>query len=219
MTARNYSSTALATALAQPVLAGDTSITVRATTNFPLAPFTVILDPETLSMEVVTVTAVVGGGPFPVLNVTRGEDGTNAVNHAVGAVAFHGVSARDFSPFQSLAEAWVTFVPVFTAGSPTFTATDAAYMQVGKTLFVRCSVTVNAVGSGSYAMQLPNGTTAKTAMQVLYGLKNTGTPLSVMPVTGTLTTIKFVTSAGVTLGSSNVSSGDVVQFTGVFEVA
>jgi hypothetical protein len=60
-------------------------------------PFTLLLDWNTASAEVVTVTqAATGTGPYTFANSVRGDDGTAAVSHGVGATVNHGVSARDF---------------------------------------------------------------------------------------------------------------------------
>lgn len=95
--ARNYSSTAVATTLTAGINNSVTSIAVAATTGFPVSyPYTLIIDPDLATEEVVTVTA--GGGLN--LTVTRGSDGTSAQSHSLGAVVKHGVSARDFSEPQ-----------------------------------------------------------------------------------------------------------------------
>lgn len=66
------------------------------TTNFSLPssyPFTLIIDPDLDTEEVVTVTAATSN----VYTITRGSDGSNITTHNVGAVVKHGVSARDYS--------------------------------------------------------------------------------------------------------------------------
>lgn len=93
MARRYYSSTAVATTLSASANNSTTSITVTALSGFPVStPWTAIIDPDTASEEVVTVTNVSG----TTLTVTRGVDGTSAVSHNSGAVFRHGVSARDF---------------------------------------------------------------------------------------------------------------------------
>ena len=93
MARRYYSSTAVATTLSASVNNSATSITVTALSGYPnQVPFTAIIDPDTASEEVVTVTAAAG----LTLTVTRGVDGTSGVSHNAGAVFRHGVSARDF---------------------------------------------------------------------------------------------------------------------------
>ncbi len=98
MPRRYYSSTAVATTLSASANNSTTSITVAALSGFPAqTPWTAILDADTASEEVVTVTNVSG----TTLTVTRGVDGTSAVSHNAGAVFRHGVSARDFDETNS----------------------------------------------------------------------------------------------------------------------
>lgn len=96
---RYYSSTAKqATITDNPLLVGATSLNVSAKTGFPSStPYTLIIARDTPSEEVVTVTAESG----LTLTVTRGQDGTTAVQHAQGSTVEHGVSARDFDEPQA----------------------------------------------------------------------------------------------------------------------
>ena len=98
MARRYYSSTAVATTLSASANNSTTSITVTALSGFPVStPWTAIIDPDTVSEEVVEVTNVAG----TTLTVTRGVDGTSAVSHSAGAVFRHGVSGRDFDEANS----------------------------------------------------------------------------------------------------------------------
>jgi len=98
MARRYYSSTAVATTLSALASNSTTSITVTALTGYPnQTPWTAIIDPDTASEEVVEVTGVAG----TTLTVTRGVDGTSAVQHSAGAVFRHGVSGRDFDEANS----------------------------------------------------------------------------------------------------------------------
>lgn len=91
---RYYSSTAIATTLAAPALAADSTITVAATTGFPsLFPYTLVIDAGNSLQEIVSVTSASGN----VLNVSRGQDGSAGVGHSNGATVTHDVSARDYS--------------------------------------------------------------------------------------------------------------------------
>lgn len=93
MPRRYYSSTAARTTLSSGINSTATSITVGSASGFPGSfPYTLILDQDTASEEVVTVTA----GSGTTLTVTRGQDGTTGVSHSSGAAVNHGVSARDF---------------------------------------------------------------------------------------------------------------------------
>lgn len=88
---RNYRN-GPATALTSGVGPSDVSMTVDDASGFPsLTPYTLIVDKDQSTEEVVDVTAQVGN----LLTVSRGVDGTTAFSHAAGAVVAHGISARD----------------------------------------------------------------------------------------------------------------------------
>src|SRR4051812_35934070 len=90
---RFYSSTATATTLSGSIGFADTTINVGASTGFPTSfPYTLALEPDTAAMELVEVTSANGNS----LLVTRGVDGTAALDHTAGAVVQHVVSGRDF---------------------------------------------------------------------------------------------------------------------------
>jgi hypothetical protein len=60
-------------------------------------PYTLVLNPDTLTEEIVTVTSSGGGNT---LNVTRGQDGTTAQGHNLGAAVRHMITARDLQEPQ-----------------------------------------------------------------------------------------------------------------------
>lgn len=92
MTVRYYSSTAIETTLMSPITGSTTVISVAATTGFPgTTPFTLALDYESATNELVDVTMIAGTN----LTVTRGVDGTSATSHNAGARVRHVTSARD----------------------------------------------------------------------------------------------------------------------------
>lgn len=89
---RYYSSTAGAPTLSSSIASGVTSFAVTSVSGFPTSyPFTVVIDPGLASEEIVTVTNVAG----TTLTVTRGEDGSSAQSHSLGATVRHMVTARD----------------------------------------------------------------------------------------------------------------------------
>lgn len=93
MARRYYSSTAQRTTLSSSISDVATSMVVGAVTGFPAStPYTLIIDQDTASEEVVTVTSRSG----TTLTITRASDGTTATAHSAGATVNHGVSARDF---------------------------------------------------------------------------------------------------------------------------
>lgn len=94
MTVRYYSSVAAETTLVASITNANTSIQIASATGLPaLTPFTLALDYEAATEELVEVTAVAG----TTLTITRGIDGTSAASHNAGARVRHVSSARDFS--------------------------------------------------------------------------------------------------------------------------
>ena len=95
---RYYSSTAVTATLTSPCTATDTLIQLSAVTGLPTSyPFTLIIDSNTANQEVTTCTGLSGLAA----TVVRGQDGTTAVSHTLGASVMHGISARDFSEPQA----------------------------------------------------------------------------------------------------------------------
>jgi hypothetical protein len=99
---RNYSSTAVQTELVTGIGAADTSATVVSDTGFPATPFTLVLDPDTVNEEIITVTARSGTN---LSTIVRGQDGTAAVSHGAEAVVKHMITARDLQEAQNHIEA------------------------------------------------------------------------------------------------------------------
>ena len=96
---RYYSSIAQDTTLTSGITSGATSMTVSATTGWPLTtyPFTLALDYNTGLEELVDVTAVTG----TTITITRGVDSTTPVAHGVGAIVRHVITARDMRETQA----------------------------------------------------------------------------------------------------------------------
>lgn len=92
MPPRQYSSTASQMSLQVSVNATDTLLSVNTVVGLPsTTPYTLAIDVDTDTEELVTVTGVSG----TTLTVTRGSDGTAATPHNVGAAVVHTMSARD----------------------------------------------------------------------------------------------------------------------------
>lgn len=90
---RYYSSVAIDTTLTGAVNSSATSITVASVSGFPASyPYTLALDYDSSSEELVNVTAAAG----LTLTIVRGQDGTTGVAHDAGAAVKHVASARDF---------------------------------------------------------------------------------------------------------------------------
>jgi hypothetical protein len=95
---RNYSSTAVQTELVGSITAIATSATVAADSGFPATPFTLVIDPDTVNEEIITVTARSG---TTLSTIVRGQDGTTAVSHGDEAVVKHMITARDLQEAQN----------------------------------------------------------------------------------------------------------------------
>jgi hypothetical protein len=90
---RYYSSTAIDTTLTGSINGSATSITVASVSGFPASyPYTLALDYDTASEELVNVTAAAG----TTLTIVRGQDGTSGTAHDAGAPVKHVASARDY---------------------------------------------------------------------------------------------------------------------------
>jgi hypothetical protein len=105
---RYYSSTASEKTLSSAVSSTDTEIGLNSTTGLPASyPFTLVLNPDTASEEIVLVT---GAGATKTYAVTRGTDtyqgvtggnGTSKTTHDSGATVKHMVTARDLQEPQT----------------------------------------------------------------------------------------------------------------------
>lgn len=95
---RNYKSTTTQKTLATGINTTATQMTLDSVTNIPNYPFTFVLDPDTATEEIVTVTGSAGGNA---LYITRAEDGSAAYDHSAGAVIKHMVTARDLQEPQN----------------------------------------------------------------------------------------------------------------------
>ncbi|UVK59119.1 hypothetical protein SEA_JPANDJE_46 [Streptomyces phage JPandJE] len=92
MVVRFYSSTAAETILSGTINSGATTINVADVTGFPVSfPYTLALDYESASEELVDVTAAAGTS----LTIARAVDGTSATSHSAGARVRHVSSGRD----------------------------------------------------------------------------------------------------------------------------
>jgi microcystin-dependent protein len=103
MTARNYSSTAESKTLSTSINNSVTAITLNSISTLPSAyPYTLVIDADAASEEIVTVVESAGG---TTLTVVRGQDTTTAIAHDPGAVVKHMITPRDLREPQSHIEA------------------------------------------------------------------------------------------------------------------
>lgn len=190
MAIRKYSSTVDSKTLAVAVTsAGQSTLTLNNITNLPPLltgqTFTLVINPDTSSEEIVTVTSYGSGN---VVNVTRGSDSTTAQSsHAVGSVVKHMITARDLQEPQNHIDASAN-VHGLGSGSAVVGTIDSQTLT-NKTL---TSPTVNTpvVSGGTFSSPaITGGTIAGT-------VTNSGT-------------ISGGTVSGVTISGSNTNSGTI----------
>ena len=103
MAARKYVSTAKVQSLASGITDVQTTMELSATggfdpTTLPASyPYTLVIDPDLASEEIVTVTSKAGS----VYTIARVQDGTSRIAHSAGAVVKHMVTARDLQEPQN----------------------------------------------------------------------------------------------------------------------
>ena len=105
MATRFYSSVATEKTVATTALTNlSGSVTFSDKVGLPSVPFTMVLEPDTASEEIITCTVNTAGNTY---TVTRGEEGTTAVAHSIGATARHMITARDLTTTQTHYDATV----------------------------------------------------------------------------------------------------------------
>lgn len=186
---RYYSNKSVQALLTADVSSGATGFALDTVTGLPTTfPFTLVIDPDTISVEVVSVTAIVG----TTATVSRGQDGTTATSHSTGAVVIHAHSARDFQESRSHEAATasihgVTGSVVGTSDSQTLTNKN---LSAGSNVFPTSLVTLT-------------GTQTLTGKTLTSPVITAGTSTSHAMTTPTLTS---PTVTGLTLDGVNVSA-------------
>lgn len=112
--------------------------------------------------------------------------------------------------------AWTTYTPTVTpaAGAITAYATNCAYLQIGKFVSIRGTITIttNGTGSGFLTVDLPNSTTGKTSAGIAGNNYTSHKALSIA-VDGGLATMRIWDYSA----AYPAASGDVLAFSGVYE--
>ena len=107
MATRLFSSISVETTLASTINSAVTSMTVATGTATTLlggvtltanTQFTVALDPDTTSEEIVFITAGPSGDTF---TISRGEAGTAPAAHSSGATVKHVLTSDDLNAFEA----------------------------------------------------------------------------------------------------------------------
>lgn len=210
-TRRSYAGAADGCTLTSAISAGDTSATLTGTvTNWPstgTGSFYMVIDPGLAAEEKVLVSARSSGS---ITTMSRGQDGTTAAAHAVGAVAYPVGAAVDFDEANSA-------LSTMTTKGDLLVTTGSAYarLPVGTNTYALLadSTAANGVAWG----QIAAGGIATGAVTSAKILDDTivdadinsaaAIALSKLATTGTVTATTFVGALTGTASGNLVSGG------------
>jgi hypothetical protein len=198
---RYYSSVAQDTSLTGNINSGAGSMAVASTTGFPTSyPFTLAVDYDTASEELVSVTAAAG----LTLTITRGVDGTSPQNHTVGAVVRHVISAQDVREPQNhmAASSGVHGVTGSVIGTSDYTAKGV--ILVGTTGSAKTPL---AVGSNGQVLTADSAETSGVKWAAVTTTPRIGQVVTAETTTTTTTTsTSFVDATGLSVTITPTSS-------------
>ena len=127
--ARLFTSVSVETTLSATISSSATSITVANATallgDITIGAgdqFTVAIDPDTASEEIVFVTAA--NTSTNTLTVTRGRAGTSAITHASGAQVKHVLTSSDLTAFEATTNTAITAASTSTLTNKTISASN-----------------------------------------------------------------------------------------------
>lgn len=115
---RYYSSTATPKTLNVAISSGASSVSLSNLTGLPTSyPYTLVIDPDLTTEEIVSVTGLVAG---TTVSIARAQDGSSAVAHDNGASVRHMVTARDMQEPQNHIADSASHIPSVTGNNAKF---------------------------------------------------------------------------------------------------
>jgi hypothetical protein len=220
---RYYSSTAVDTTLTGAVNASATTITVAAVSGFPASyPYTLALDYDTSSEELVNVTAAAG----TTLTIVRGQDGTTGVSHDAGAAVKHVISGRDLrEPQEHMAASsgihGVTGSVVGTSDTQTLSNKTLTTPSIGSFVNATHSHIATATGGTLTASAIYYGFNTSTGTSYTLTLNDAGKVLPISNASANTVTVPlnasvaFPTGAVVTLVQTGAGQTSITGSVGV----
>lgn len=212
---RNYKSTVTARTLSAAITGTtDTSIYLTDTSGLPTYPFTLVIDPDTVNEEIVTVTAA--GGGTGQLTVTRGQDGTTAKTHTIttGAVR-HMITARDLQEPQDHIAATsahgTTSAIVGKDDTQTLTAKTLTSPVINTPAVTGGTITGSTISGGTISGSVTNSGTISGGSITSAGI--TGTNISFSG--GGNLNLGVSTTTALTANGTNITSPEVAALSGV----
>ena len=220
---RYYSSTAVDTTLTGAINASATTITVAAVSGFPASyPYTLALDYDTSSEELVNVTAAAG----TTLTIVRGQDGTTGVSHDAGAAVKHVISGRDLrEPQEHMAASsgihGVTGSVVGTSDTQTLSNKTLTTPSIGSFVNATHSHIATATGGTLTASAIYYGFNTSTGTSYTLTLNDAGKVLPISNASANTVTVPlnasvaFPTGAVVTLVQTGAGQTSITGSVGV----
>ena len=207
MTIRKYTSRSQQTTLSSLATSGATVLPVVAATTLlgglsassisPTNTFTIVIDPDTSLEEIVDITGVSANN----LTVTRGVDGSSAVDHASGAVIRHMIIGRDLRD-ANLHEEATTY---YTDGSGASHTLHGLSTTDGSVMGTTATQVVTNKDLSSVTNTMPATVATLTGVQTLTNKTLTAPTINGGTVTTATVTSSTLTSA--TLGSGLAAGG------------
>lgn len=211
MTSRNFNNTTASGTLSAPASTSSTTLATTGFLGYPTAPFTVTLDRNTVTEEVVLVTAAVGAN----LTVTRGYNGTAAQAHEAGGTVEHTAVALDFTE----ANAHINATANVHGTEGDLVGTEGSQTLLDKTLTSPLFEADVAMGDAVVAY-VPEGAEARNLFR---GMDPNGDDVAIIDSTG-IVTVTGVHSTGNTETDGNhqvdgnLTVGGTAAFTGAVTV-